>query len=284
MDSLKIGNENKRTDLHDAFGGQTQGGISTPAKHKLIFIFSNDSGGKYGYEDGWQDSNCYLYSGQGRIGDMTFTFGNRSIRDHKLNGKTIHLFTKTVRSHVRYEGELNYLGHEYIRTHDQNGKARNAIKFILTRDDAVDVHSNSNEYNKNKTAKHREPNKTERKGLVTSRVGQGYYRNNLLAKFNYVCAVTGGGPQEILIASHIVPWRDSTDQERLDPENGILLSAAYDALFDKYFISFKETGEIICSNLISKTDRLKIGLSGSEKISVTDGMKPFLAKHRKRLR
>ena len=55
-----------------------------------------------------------------------------------------------------------------------------------------------------------------------------------------------------MIASHIVPWKDSSDQERRDVNNGILLSPTYDALFDKHLISFDDTGSIIISSKIKK--------------------------------
>ena len=59
------------------------------------------------------------------------------------------------------------------------------------------------------------PSTTERKGLVTSRVGQGYYRDLLLQKWNYQCALTGCKQTNLLIASHIVPWSESNESERL---------------------------------------------------------------------
>ena len=91
-------------------------------------------------------------------------------------------------------------------------------------------------------ANHRKPNKTERRGLITSRVGQGYYRQEILKKWDRKCAVTGCTKEKILIASHIVAWKDSDDKEKLDPDIGILLTPNVDALFDKYLISFNENG------------------------------------------
>jgi predicted restriction endonuclease len=90
---------------------------------------------------------------------------------------------------------------------------------------------------------------------VTSRVGQGYYRQKLIKKFNGKCAVTKNDVEEILIANHIVPWRHSSDEERLDPDNGILLSPLYDALFDKHMITFGDDGSI--STVHKKFEQLK---------------------------
>lgn len=94
----------------------------------------------------------------------------------------------------------------------------------------------------------------------------------------------GVGPVEILVASHIVPWRDSNDEERLDVENGILLSPLLDALFDKHLISFNEDGRILFSTQVTPAMRLCYGLSGAEKIEVTSGMNPYLERHRRELR
>ena len=126
------------------------------------------------------------------------------------------------------------------------------------------------------------PTTTERKGLVTSRVGQGYYRNQLLEKFDNKCAVTKISIVSILIASHIVPWSESRDEERLDVNNGILLSPLYDALFDKHLISFEDNGSIIFSEIINKMDDLNIDTEAN--IAVNEEMKTFLSRHRNKLK
>jgi putative restriction endonuclease len=128
------------------------------------------------------------------------------------------------------------------------------------------------------------PDVTSRRGLVTSRIGQGEYRRKILQRWNYQCAVSGSKIKEVLIASHILPWRDSNNYERLDVHNGILLSPVYDALFDKYLISFNDQGEIIISPKLKKYDLSILGISGTEKIDgLTDGNKIYLRKHREKL-
>ena len=125
---------------------------------------------------------------------------------------------------------------------------------------------------------------TSKQGLVTTRVGQGTYRRNLLRRWNYMCAVTKTPIKDILIASHIKPWSESSDEERLDIENGILLSPIYDALFDRYYISFQDNGEIILSKRLKKFNLKEIGITGNEKIeSLNDKNKFYLQHHRKKL-
>ena len=129
-------------------------------------------------------------------------------------------------------------------------------------------------------AKYKKPSETERKGLVTSRVGQGYYRQQIIEKWDGKCAILKTDMLPILIASHIVPWSECNDSQRLDVENGILLSPLYDALFDKKLISFDASGRIILSNIITAENLERLGLSVDAKIQITKGMLPYLKKHR----
>lgn len=128
--------------------------------------------------------------------------------------------------------------------------------------------------------KYKKPDSTERRGLVTSRVGQGYYRQQIIDKWNGRCPVTGCSIKQILISSHIVPWSESNDDERLDPDNGILLSPNVDALFDKHLISFDDDGNLLISDKIHEDDILNLGINVNSRIQINDGMKKFLGRHR----
>ena len=88
---------------------------------------------------------------------------------------------------------------------------------------------------------------------------------------------------EILIASHIVPWRSSNNKERLDRENGIYLSPLYDPLFDKSLISFQKDVKIIISKGIIDYELLLL-IDKNSTLDVTEGMKNNLRKHRELLR
>ncbi len=84
-----------------------------------------------------------------------------------------------------------------------------------------------------------------------------------------------------MVASHIVPWAEATDNERLDVHNGILLSPTYDALFDRHLISFEDSGKIILSDSIENEAFKRIGVSGNEIIrSFNPDNKIYLDKHR----
>jgi len=91
---------------------------------------------------------------------------------------------------------------------------------------------------------------TTRQQLIEARLGQGNFRKDVLAQWNGACAVTRCALEEALRASHIKPWREADDDERLDVNNGLPLVATLDALFDRHLISFGEDGRILISKEI----------------------------------
>ena len=126
-----VGEIYRRRDIHSVYDGQMQGGISTPRNFPVILLFTGDSGRQYGYEDKFQDDGTFSYTGEGRRGDMRMEKGNRAIRDHLSNGKTLHLFEQASRGLVSYLGEATYLGHHPEPRIDVEGKPRTAIVFEL---------------------------------------------------------------------------------------------------------------------------------------------------------
>ena len=99
------------------------------------------------------------------------------------------------------------------------------------------------------------PDVTERRSLLLSRVGQGQFREGVSKVWGGRCAVTGLDIVALLRASHIKPWRDSDNRERLDPYNGLFLSPAYDATFDAGMISFGDDGAVIISDDLGQPTR-----------------------------
>lgn len=263
----------KRSSLHDEFGGNRQGGISPSAKSPYIFIFSGKSGALYGYQDGWDNKNIFCYTGEGQLGDMQFIRGNLALREHLNNGKRVFLFENEGKGFVKFISEMEFHDADYFETLDINREKRQGIKFFLKRK-GINIPivypstSQTSMVKENETIPYEFdiPNVTERSGLVNSRVGQGAYRKRIIHRWEYKCAVTSFNKLEILIASHIVPWAEASDTERLDVNNGILLSPTYDALFDRHLISFDEKGKIILSDQIEYTAYQKIGITGKEQI------------------
>lgn len=88
---------------------------------------------------------------------------------------------------------------------------------------------------------------TEREATVKQRVGQGLFREGLMALWGGKCAITGLDVPELLRASHAKPWADSTDSERLDVFNGLLLAAHWDAAFDAGLVTVEVDGTLRAS-------------------------------------
>lgn len=125
--------------------------------------------------------------------------------------------------------------------------------------------------------------RTERHAVVNARLGQGKFREALL-KRSPACALTGCDVPEALRASHIKPWRDATNEERLDADNGLLLRADIDALFDVGLITFDEDGVLVPSTELG-TDKLAgFGLDAAARLRVVgDAMAAYLTYHRERV-
>lgn len=262
-------------------------GISPSANFPYIFIFTGSSGSLYGYKDRWENKNVFSYTGEGQVGDMKFVRGNLALRDHLKNGNRIFLFKSIGKGFVQFETELESIDFDFFDTKDRDGKNRQGIKFFFKRAGISDylIPDSLKSVSEAETLySFKKPNKTEREGLITTRVGQGAYRKSILHRWEYQCAVTHFKDLDILIASHIVPWKDSNDDQRLDVDNGILLSPDYDALFDKHLISFENSGKIILSTQLEKSDFNSLGITGRERItSFSEGNHVYLEKHRDKL-
>jgi len=109
--------------------------------------------------------------------------------------------------------------------------------------------------------KEKEIDTTKKAALISARVGQGMFRSQVLELWNNRCSVTLSTTLDVIRASHIKPWRDSTDEERLDPYNGLPLVASLDALFDAGLISFKSSGALIVSSLLCDGERKIFGVN-----------------------
>lgn len=123
---------------------------------------------------------------------------------------------------------------------------------------------------------------TEREALVLSRRGQGVFRTNVQL-IERACRVTKVERREHLIAGHIKPWRDSSNDERLNGENGLLLTPTIDHLFDKGFISFEKGGELIVSPVADPISLRRMGIPTRSTINVgafSEGQRRFLEYHR----
>jgi len=118
---------------------------------------------------------------------------------------------------------------------------------------------------------------TEKTALIKSRIGQGTFRDKVLLHWSG-CAVTGFSDTSLLVASHIKPWKKSTNDERLDEWNGLLLSPNLDKAFDKGFITFDTSGLIRLSPLLTGAE--KLGITPSMRIALKPEHERYMAHHR----
>jgi len=119
--------------------------------------------------------------------------------------------------------------------------------------------------------------KTEKSMLINARVGQGMFRQKLIEKWRG-CALTGFSDTRFLVASHIKPWRDSDNRERLDSFNGLLLLPNLDKVFDLGFITFRPHGDIEISGMLE--DETLLGVSKRMRIQLGDAHQEYMEFHR----
>jgi hypothetical protein len=127
------------------------------------------------------------------------------------------------------------------------------------------------------------PKTTEAERLVVQRIGQDIFRARLMDYWQGRCPLTGISDSALLRASHIVPWAEcESDAERLDIYNGLLLSALWDAAFDRALVTFDDEGTPEFSAGLS--DAARAELRWSTPISLTEEHRRRLSRHRGRIR
>ncbi len=123
---------------------------------------------------------------------------------------------------------------------------------------------------------------TDREAIIRARCGQGIFKERV-SRIERRCRITGVENLTHLIASHSKPWRDSSNEERLNGENGLLLTPSIDHLFDRGFIGFENSGELIISPVAHKPSLQRMGIATEHMVNVgtfTEGQKHFLDFHR----
>lgn len=128
------------------------------------------------------------------------------------------------------------------------------------------------------------PQTTEAERLVVQRVGQNLFRDALIKYWDGRCPLTGITDTSLLRASHIVSWAEcESDALRLDVHNGLLLSALWDAAFDKGFVSFRDDGVVLISSDLSQNAQDVLQIKTVPPLSgLTDAHCQNLVWHRKK--
>jgi len=251
---------NRRQEIHGRFGGQTQGGISTPAGSAYVFLFTGEAGAQHGYNDFWDDDGVLHYYGEGQTGDMLDRAGNRAIREHLNNNRRLLLFQMMGHGRpYRFLGEFRFRNayHE-PGVLDTRGQPRTAIVFKL------EPVENSFEPFHFAIADKPQPqlslSSTASLQLTEVRSKQSLFKRRLLT-VEKQCRLTGLADLRFLRASHIKPWSKCTSgDERIDGSNGLLLSPQADLLFDQGWITFEDAGSLVRSDNLPTEVIERIGL------------------------
>jgi putative restriction endonuclease len=123
---------------------------------------------------------------------------------------------------------------------------------------------------------------TTRQAVVQARRGQGLFKQRVMS-IESRCRLTGVDRIEHLRASHCKPWRDADNVERLDGENGLLLTPDADHLFDRGFLTFEDGGRVLVSPVAHEPSLRRMGLDPSALRSAggfSEGQRRYLAFHR----
>lgn len=121
---------------------------------------------------------------------------------------------------------------------------------------------------------------TEKQAIGKARIGQGLFRERLL-QVEEKCRISGIKEPAFLVAGHIKPWRHSSNVERLDGENGLLLCPNADRLFDRGFISFSNDGVVLSAASISPDSLRLLGIEAGKNVgSFSDRQRAYLEYHR----
>ncbi len=122
----------------------------------------------------------------------------------------------------------------------------------------------------------------EKDAIVKIRENQGLFKKQLLNIYNS-CCLCHLNNRNLLIASHIKPWKDSSPNEKLDPYNGLLLCPNHDKLFDLGYISFNDDGKILISHLLNSENRILLNINEYDSIKLYSGNLKYMKYHRENI-
>ena len=248
---LEFGKSYDRPSLAKLWGYQSfhalSKGVVTPANTKFIILFvTKEKQDVFPQYNDFIDGNLLFWEGEEKHNS------DKRIVDASRNTDEIHLFYRNI-----HHSDFVYFGKIELLEYSLNDKLPSEFIFrIELLPSEVDPFREVREL----FAEYQSLIETEQEQIIVSRLGQGNFRKNVIRLWGS-CSVTGLQDVSLLRASHIQPWRDSNNQDRLTPFNGLLLIPDYDFLFDKGLISFSETGGILISQRLNAFAREVLGVN-----------------------
>ena len=158
-----------------------------------------------------------------------FDYGRPNQRSYPLKN-FCSAALRSLKDYIQYEHDVNAADAIVAREHNPQDISKCLIKHFDLTKEGSDVLS-----------------------LTKHRKGQNYFRRMVLTNYGGRCALTGIDIPQLLLASHIIPWTDNK-KERLNPCNGICLSALYDSAFDQGLIGFDSNYRTILSTRIKENE------------------------------
>jgi hypothetical protein len=271
FESLHVGREYDRPYLAALWGYQSfqaiSKGVVTPSGTNIIVLFVTRSKqvALQQYND-FIDGDLLFWEGEDKHGS------DQRIINAKNRKDEIYLFYRET-----HHTPFVFFGRIHLTDYQQNESTPSEFIFQISSlpmvPDAVeDINLHANEL--------AGIAETERRALIKSRIGQGNFRKDLIRLWGS-CSLTGLRNISLLKASHIKPWRNSTNVERLDPYNGLLLTPNHDLLFDWGLIAFRDDGRIIISKRLSPNDRYAFQTDQDQMLRKTyPENRPYLEYHR----
>lgn len=239
--SLEFGQTYSRPFLAKLWGYKShkaiERGAVTPIETKYIILFVTKvkQESLIQYND-YIDGNMLFWEGEEKHGS------DKRVVEANKNGDEIYLFYREVHhTAFIYFGKVSLTDYQ-LRELDPS----EFVFRIEALSSGIDAFKEVREH----AAEYKTLAKTEQEQIVVSRLGQGDFRRNVIRLWGS-CSVTGLQSVSLLRASHIKPWKDSDNKERLTPFNGLLLIPDYDFLFDRGYISFKNNGTVLVSQRLS---------------------------------
>ena len=238
---LEFGKSYERQFLAKLWGYQSfhaiSKGVVTPANTKYIILFvTKDKQQALPQYNDYIDENMLFWEGEEKHSS------DKRVVEANKNKDEIHLFYRdTHHSPFVYFGRISLTDFQLRENAPSEFVFR--IEMLSSEIDAFkEVREHAGEY---KTL-----DKTEQEQIVISRLGQGNFRRNVIRLWGS-CSITGLQTISLLRSSHIKPWKNSNNRERLNPFNGLLLIPDYDFLFDRGYLTFKNNGDVIVSQRLS---------------------------------
>ncbi len=274
FDTLEIGKKYDRPELATLWGYKSfqaiSKGVVTPRGTDFIILFVTKE-----KQEALTQYNDYI------DGDLLFWEGEQGHGTDKriINAASadeeIHLFYRDI-----HHSPFVYYGQIYLEEHQINQDR--ASEFIF-RIGTAKQHDDIFKDIENEEKAFDTLSNTERQSLIKSRVGQGIFRQRVIELWGS-CSVTGLKALSLLKASHIKPWRDCTNYERLDPCNGLLLTPNLDMLFDVGYITFESDGAIRISKTLHDKDREPLGIKSDFRLrKIPNSLLIYLEYHREKV-